>query len=190
MLKNISLQINGVHCKSCKTVIETEVEVLPGIKSINVNSKTGKCQIEYNDNKISLPGITKAIEKHDYQVVVPKEKTIKLNKSKLKILSIAGVTTLVFAIAITLLLSSGSNELSANSNKKNSNTNKISKAAAVTDGFVGDKGLSVEAQNGNIYIDEAKVSGGDLQAFNYYSDKAGKSIYFFIVMACFQRIPY
>jgi uncharacterized membrane protein len=183
MLKNIGLQINGVHCKSCKTVIEAEVEVLPGIKSINVNPKTGRCQIEYNDNKISLPGIIKAIEKHGYQVVVPKEKAIKLNKSKLKILSVVGVTTLVFAIAITLLLSSGSNELSADSSKKRSNTKKISKVAAVKDGFVGDKGLSVEAKNGSIYIDESQVSDGNLQAFNYYSDKAGKNIYFFVVMA-------
>lgn len=186
MLKNISIQINGMHCKSCKTLIESEVEVLPGIKNIDVNNKTGKCHIEYNDNKISLKGITKAIEKHDYQVVIPEEKSIKLNKSMLKGVAIIGGTTLVFAIAITLILSSGSNELAADENKKskdNIKNNEINQAVSAKDGFLGDRGITVVAQSNKIYIDETSVSDGDLQAFNYYSSSSGKNIYFFVVKA-------
>lgn len=51
------------------------------------------------------------------------------------------------------------------------------------DGFVGDKGEKVEAENNLIKIEKDKVSDGDLHAFNFYSEKEKKIIYFFVVRA-------
>ena len=53
MLKKIKAQIEEIHCKSCKTLIETEVDVLEGVKDIDVNYQNGDCQIEFDDQKIS-----------------------------------------------------------------------------------------------------------------------------------------
>jgi hypothetical protein len=50
-------------------------------------------------------------------------------------------------------------------------------------GFLGEKGSSVEAVDGQILISESDVSDGDLHPFNFYSEKAAKSLYFFIVKA-------
>ncbi len=49
--------------------------------------------------------------------------------------------------------------------------------------FLGEKGGSLQAEGERVYIDEAKVADGNLHAFNYYSSKAEKTIYFFIVRA-------
>ncbi|MBU2460632.1 heavy-metal-associated domain-containing protein [Patescibacteria group bacterium] len=53
MLKKIKIKINGIHCKSCKTLIETDIDVLEGVKDIDVDHQTGNCQIEFDDHKIS-----------------------------------------------------------------------------------------------------------------------------------------
>ena len=68
MLKKIKIQIKGIHCKSCKTLIETEVDILKGIKHINVDHTTGQAEIEFDDDKISKEKIFAAIEKLDYRV--------------------------------------------------------------------------------------------------------------------------
>lgn len=49
--------------------------------------------------------------------------------------------------------------------------------------FFGEKGVAFEAIDGKVYIDESEVSDGNLHAFNFYSEKEGKTIYFFIVKA-------
>nr|NIQ15683.1 copper resistance protein CopZ [Candidatus Dadabacteria bacterium] len=37
MLQQIKIQIKGIHCESCKTLIETEVDILEGVKNIEVD---------------------------------------------------------------------------------------------------------------------------------------------------------
>ncbi|MFC1790435.1 Fe-S-containing protein [Patescibacteria group bacterium] len=52
-----------------------------------------------------------------------------------------------------------------------------------SDTFKGEQGETLQAQNNQVFIEEKKVSDGDLHAFNFYSDKWGKSLYFFIIKA-------
>jgi len=49
--------------------------------------------------------------------------------------------------------------------------------------FLGEKGTTVKATDEKIYIKESNVNDGDMHSFNYFSDKEGKTIYFFIVKA-------
>ena len=77
MLQKIKIQIKGIHCESCKTLIETEVDVLIGVKDIKVDHQTGETWIEFDDQKISQKKIFKAIEKLNYKV--GEEKKIKKN---------------------------------------------------------------------------------------------------------------
>jgi len=71
MNKNIKFYIGGIHCASCKTLIESELETIPGVKNINVNHQTGEAQLEFDDSKINQAQIFKTIEKMNYQ---PNEK--------------------------------------------------------------------------------------------------------------------
>jgi len=82
MLKKIRVQIKGIHCKSCKTLIETEVDILEGVKDININHTTGQAEIEFDDNKISQKKIFAAIEKLDYKIATTMSDIIKEQAQK------------------------------------------------------------------------------------------------------------
>ncbi|MBU3957342.1 DUF2318 domain-containing protein [Patescibacteria group bacterium] len=49
--------------------------------------------------------------------------------------------------------------------------------------FLGDEGEMLQAEGDKVYIDQSRVDGGNMHAFNYYSEKKKKTIYFFIVKA-------
>jgi len=66
--------VDGVHCKSCKTLIETEVDVLPGVKNVVLNYQTGRAFVEFDDSKISYSEIKDKIESFDYKVIESEEK--------------------------------------------------------------------------------------------------------------------
>ncbi len=68
MLKKINIKINGLHCESCKTLIETEVAVLPGVKSASVDYRSGEAVIEFDDERIKEDKIFKEIEKLNYSI--------------------------------------------------------------------------------------------------------------------------
>lgn len=65
--KNFSVQ--GVHCKSCKTLIETEINALAGVNSINLDYQTGNGWVEFDQDLISFYKIKEKIEEFDYRVV-------------------------------------------------------------------------------------------------------------------------
>jgi len=67
--------VEGVHCKSCKTLIETEVDVLAGVKEVVLNYQTGRAFVEYDEGKISFTKIKDKIESFDYKVVEKESKT-------------------------------------------------------------------------------------------------------------------
>lgn len=49
-MKTVVIKINGIHCKSCKTLIEDVCRDIKGIKSCYVDVQTGKTLLEYNEN--------------------------------------------------------------------------------------------------------------------------------------------
>jgi copper chaperone len=62
----INLKIKGMHCKSCKMLIEDALDDL-GVKS-NVDNEKGTATIEFNESNITEEKIKKAIEKEGYKV--------------------------------------------------------------------------------------------------------------------------
>ena len=103
MLKKIKIKINGIHCKSCKTLIETDIDVLEGVKDIDVDHQTGNCQIEFDDHKISQKKIFEKIKKLNYKVVEKIEPEKKQNKKISKQLIIAGILLVLFVIGYWLI---------------------------------------------------------------------------------------
>ena len=103
MLKKIEIEIEGTHCPSCKTLIETEVDILEGIKDIDVNYQTGECQIEFDENKISQNKIFETIEKLKYKIREKFPLKEKAPKSFSKRFIIAGVLLILFALGYFLI---------------------------------------------------------------------------------------
>ncbi|TSA55758.1 hypothetical protein D4R42_05020 [bacterium] len=117
MLKKIKIQIEGIHCKSCKTLIETEVDVLEGVKDIDVDYQNGNCQIEFDDQKISQKKIFESIEKLNYKVKEARTGK-KTKKSIPKRLIIAGILLVLFALGYFLIKHFGLLELLSKLNEQ------------------------------------------------------------------------
>lgn len=59
--KKETYPIIGMHCASCKTLLEETVGELDGVSSVKVNFATEKMTVAYNASKVSLSHIQKAV---------------------------------------------------------------------------------------------------------------------------------
>ncbi len=55
--------IIGIHCASCKMLIEKMVKKLPGIVAVNVNYATEKMTVEFDDQQVNINDIAAAVGK-------------------------------------------------------------------------------------------------------------------------------
>jgi sulfite exporter TauE/SafE/copper chaperone CopZ len=67
-MQKAQIQIEGTHCQACKARIESGVARLTGVRRVNVNWKTGKSWVEFDDGLISREKIESAIEELGYPV--------------------------------------------------------------------------------------------------------------------------
>ena len=67
-MEKVQLQIQDTHCQACKARIESGVARLEGVKRVDVNWKTGKSWVEFDDEAVSREEIVAAIGKLGYAV--------------------------------------------------------------------------------------------------------------------------
>lgn len=116
-MKKINIKIDGMHCSSCKTLIESDVKDLSGVKNISVDHITGKCNIEFDENNISDKEIFKTIERLNYSVV--NNLNVKKNKGKsVKNFFIAIALIVFFLIIYALVKNFGLFEILSRLNDK------------------------------------------------------------------------
>lgn len=65
--KQITLNIEGMHCASCSSNVEKTISKLKGIASANVNIATNKGTFIYNENEINLSTIKVICPRYLYQ---------------------------------------------------------------------------------------------------------------------------
>lgn len=70
MLKKIKLKIEGMHCQSCQTLIETEIDVMLGVNTVKVEIKKEQAEIEFDDQQLSVRQLINQIEKIGYKAAV------------------------------------------------------------------------------------------------------------------------
>ncbi len=61
-----TIQVKGMHCNSCEFLITDALEEI-GVQS-TANHKTNIVKVKYDDKKVSMDSIKKAIEKAGYKV--------------------------------------------------------------------------------------------------------------------------
>ena len=66
-MKKVTLNVNGMHCASCGMLIADALEDL-GVSSSKIDSSNGKAIVEFDEKKLSLNEIKKAIEKEGYKI--------------------------------------------------------------------------------------------------------------------------
>ena len=69
MLRKIEFQINNIQSQNDKILIETEIDVLEGVKDVDVNEKSGVVLIEFDDSKISRSKVLKTIQELGFRVL-------------------------------------------------------------------------------------------------------------------------
>src|SRR3989344_5063522 len=73
-MKRINLNIQGMHCQSCSTLITKRLKKEKGINYCNVNITTEKATIELDEKKISINKIIKIIESLGYKAKITGDK--------------------------------------------------------------------------------------------------------------------
>jgi copper chaperone CopZ len=70
-MKTVTLKIKGMHCASCPIMIEGKLEddVL-GVMSAQANYVRQECLVEYDEDKLDVHDLTKAIEGIGYTAAV------------------------------------------------------------------------------------------------------------------------
>lgn len=61
-MKKEQYPIVGMHCASCKKLIERMVNKLDGIAEVNVNYASETMSVEYDESKVQLSGISEAVK--------------------------------------------------------------------------------------------------------------------------------
>ena len=79
MFKKIKIKIKNIHSENDRALIETEVDILKGVKDIVVDEKNGEAVIGFEDDIISLNKISETIEKLGFEIE-DKGKTLPVKK--------------------------------------------------------------------------------------------------------------
>ncbi|HTX87260.1 MAG TPA: sulfite exporter TauE/SafE family protein [Candidatus Nanoarchaeia archaeon] len=117
-MNKVTFNISGLHCASCKTLLEAEVGAIPGVKKIIVIYEKGRAGVEYDENETDLDKIFNKIKELGYtpellDITATGKKTF--NKNWLW----AGIFVLVFAAGYFLIETFGGWSIMANLNNKN-----------------------------------------------------------------------
>lgn len=70
MTKQI-LQVQGMHCASCASIITKKLSALPHVHSVSVNYGNEKANVDFNEEKISLNEMNQEIGKLGYTLMQP-----------------------------------------------------------------------------------------------------------------------
>ena len=106
-MKKITLDIEGMHCQSCVTLLTKALQKNSGVKYANVNLTTEKASIEFDENKTSEQQIMRVIKSLNYGARISSgenfEEEEKKRKKSLKKLRNLFFFSLVFAIPAFLI---------------------------------------------------------------------------------------
>lgn len=116
-MNKITIPIKGMHCRSCEILVEKNLKNIQGINKAEVNYKTGKADIFYNNSLPASESIKEAIKNAGYDVGY-KEKSAWFSKDKsdyINLLKGAGILFVLYLVAKWLgLFSFGINTDSTN----------------------------------------------------------------------------
>ncbi len=65
-MKTTTIQVQGMHCKSCEMLITDALEEMTGVHKVNVSANHGRAVIEHNDS-VSEKKLRGAIEAEGYK---------------------------------------------------------------------------------------------------------------------------
>ena len=68
MSESVSLKVTGMKCGGCESIVKEKLGALHGILSMNASHKLSIVEVEFDEHKVSLEEIKKAISEAGYAV--------------------------------------------------------------------------------------------------------------------------
>ncbi len=62
------INIDGMHCHACEMRIQVALEDLEGVSKAEANHESGLAEVEYDESKVSLDDMIKAIEDEGFKL--------------------------------------------------------------------------------------------------------------------------
>jgi Cu+-exporting ATPase len=102
-MKKTDLDIKGMHCASCSTLINRSLSKADGVKEANVNYATGKALVIYDDSKLKDTDLIKIVQSKGYDAEVSEgkidvEKKQQEQRAEIKAFRDNFILGLVFAV--------------------------------------------------------------------------------------------
>jgi len=112
-MKHVKLNVEGMHCGGCESIIENALASLDGIEQVSADYPTGSVDIRFDNDKTDLAEIQKTIEESGYSVVsqeqisdIPEQPRTRPMWLKLLFALIAVMATVAIMIAARKIISS------------------------------------------------------------------------------------
>ena len=67
-MENVTLNVAGMSCGHCVSAVEGSVGKLAGVDSVKVHLESGKVDVSYDADKVSLDEIKETIDDQGYDV--------------------------------------------------------------------------------------------------------------------------
>ncbi|MEE3951956.1 copper chaperone CopZ [Peribacillus frigoritolerans] len=67
-MENVTLNVSGMSCGHCVNAVEGNVGKLSGVESVKVHLETGKVDVAFDKEKVSLEKIKETIDDQGYDV--------------------------------------------------------------------------------------------------------------------------
>lgn len=64
-----TLEVKGMSCNHCKASVEGALKGLEGVSKAEVDLEAGKVTVEFDESKVNLEALKKAVEEQGYDVV-------------------------------------------------------------------------------------------------------------------------
>ena len=68
MLNQVTLEVKGMSCGHCVKSVETSVGNLDGVGQVKVYLESGKVDVSYEEDKVTLDKIKDTIDEQGYDV--------------------------------------------------------------------------------------------------------------------------
>lgn len=67
-MENVTLNVSGMSCGHCVKAVEENVGKLNGVNSVKVDLDSGKVEVAFESEKLSLDTIKETIDDQGYEV--------------------------------------------------------------------------------------------------------------------------
>ncbi|MEY8732272.1 copper chaperone CopZ [Peribacillus frigoritolerans] len=67
-MEHVTLNVSGMSCGHCVNAVEGNVGKLTGVESVKVHLETGKVDVAFDKEKVSLEKIKETIDDQGYDV--------------------------------------------------------------------------------------------------------------------------